>query len=48
MPFAAMWMDLDFITLNEVSQTERQVSYDITYMWNLNRMIQMNLFTKQK
>ena len=30
--------------LSEVSQ--RQISYDVIYMWNLN-MIQMNLFTKQ-
>ena len=27
---------------------ERQISYDITYTWNLKNMIQMNLFTKQK
>ena len=27
---------------------ERQISYDITYMWDLKKMIQMNLFTKQK
>ena len=25
---------------------ERQISYDIAYMWNLNKMIQMNLYTK--
>ena len=25
---------------------ERQVSYDITYMQNLKKVIQMNLFTK--
>ena len=24
------------------------MSYDITYMWNPKKMIQMNLFTKQK
>ena len=36
MPFAATWMDLESIILSEVSQTEkRQISYDITYMWNL-------------
>ena len=35
MPFAATWMNLDIIILSEVSQRERQVSYDITYMWNL-------------
>ena len=32
MSFAATWMDLEIITLSEVSQ--RQISYDITYMWN--------------
>ena len=47
MPFTATWMDLQIILLSEVR--ERQISYDITYMWNLNKkMIQMNLFTKQK
>ena len=33
MPFAATWMDLEIIILSEVSQ--RQISCDITYMWNL-------------
>ena len=33
MPFAATWMDLEIIILNEVRQ--RQISYDITYGWNL-------------
>ena len=47
MPFAATGMDLEFIPLSEVRQ--RQISYDTTYMWNLkNKMIQLNLFTKQK
>ena len=27
---------------------ERQISYEITYMWNLKKMIEMNLFTTQK
>ena len=35
MPFAAPWMDLEIIILSEVSQTERQISYDINYIWNL-------------
>ena len=36
MPFAATWMDLEIIILSEVkSERERQISYDITYMWNL-------------
>ena len=41
-------VDLEMITLSE-SDTDRQISYDITYMWNLIfKMIQMNLFTKRK
>ena len=30
------------------SEREKQISYNITYMWNQKKMIQMNLFTKQK
>ena len=37
MPFAATWMDIEIIILNEVNQTKRQTSYDITYMWNLKK-----------
>ena len=44
MPFATTWMDLDIIILSEVNQ--RQIPYDITYMWK--QMIQINLFMKQK
>ena len=39
-------MQLDII-LSEVSQRERQIPYDTTYIWNLN-MAQMNLFMKYK
>ena len=46
LPLAATWMDLENI-LNEMPDRERQILYDITYMWNLKK-IQMNLFTKQK
>ena len=35
MPFAATWMDLEIIILSEVR--ERQISYDIPYMWNLKK-----------
>ena len=31
--FAAPWIDLEIIILSEIRQ--RQISYDITYMWNL-------------
>ena len=34
MRFAATWMQLEIIILSEVSQ--REMPYDITYMWNLN------------
>ena len=34
MPFAATWMELEIITLREVSHRKRQTSYDITYMCN--------------
>ena len=45
MPLAALWMDLEIMILNEVSQTEgRQISY----MCNLKKIIEINLFTKQK
>ena len=40
MPFAAGWMDLEIIILNEVR--ESPISCDTTYMWNLQKMMQMN------
>ena len=46
-PCRATWMDLEIIILSDISQ--RQMSYDITHMWNLLfKKIQMNLSTKQK
>ena len=37
MSFAAIWMDLEIVILSEVSQTEKEKSYDIAYMWNLKK-----------
>ena len=37
LPFVITWMNLEGITLSEISQTERQILYDITYMWNLKK-----------
>ena len=34
MPFATTWMELE--TLISKSERERQIPYDIAYMWNLN------------
>ena len=49
MPFAATRMDLEIIILSEISQTEKEIPYDITYTWNLkyDTNEQMNLPTKQ-
>ena len=47
--FEATWMDQEIIILSEVSQTEKDISYDISYMQNLKtKKIQMHLFTKQQ
>ena len=39
MPFTVTWLNLEVTILSEVSEeiiiiSERQTSYDITYMWN--------------
>ena len=46
MPFAATWMDLEIITLSEVSQSEKEMVYDITYVES-KKTIQTNLYTTQ-
>ena len=46
MPFAATWMDLEMIILSKLDR-ERQILCDIICTWNLKKMTQMNLFTKQ-
>jgi len=36
MPFAATWIHLEILIISVVkSVKERQIPYDITYMWNL-------------
>ena len=37
MPFAATWMQLEIIILSDVSQKERQIPYNITYIQNLEK-----------
>ena len=46
MPFAAMWMDLEIIILSEVSQTEEDKYQIMSFVCGIQKMIQMNLFTK--
>lgn len=49
MPFAAAWMDLEIVELNEVGQIEREVFVQYSYMQNLKKKkIQMNLFAKSR
>ena len=46
MPLAPTWRDLEVVKLSK-SDRERQIK-DITSIWNLKTMVQMNSFTKQK
>ena len=45
MSSATKWMDLEIIIL---SKKEKDKYHDITYMWSLKYMTQMNLCAKQK
>ena len=47
MPFAATRMQLKILTRSEVSQKERQILYDITYMWNLKYGINEPIYRKE-
>ena len=47
LPFAATWMDLEGILLSEISQRERQILYDIAYMWNLKNQQSSNYNIKE-
>ena len=47
MSFAATQMDLETVILSEEVK-DRQISYDMAYMWNLKTIIQVKFFTKQK
>ena len=50
MPFVATWLQLEIIILSEVSQKERerQIPYDITYMWNLKYCTNEPIYKKRK
>ena len=43
--FVDTWMDLESVIQSEVSQ--RKISYIYAHMWNLEKMVQINLFAKQ-
>ena len=46
MPSAATGMDLDIVILSEVRQDKEK--YDVVYLWDLKKIIHVNLVTKQK
>ena len=47
-PFAATWIDLEGMLLSDVSQAEKDISYDTTQMWNpIFKVIKVDLFIKQ-
>ena len=47
--FAAIWIDLEIIILNEVSQTEKDKCLMVSLKCRISKkMIQMNLYTKKK
>ena len=48
MPFAATWMQLDILTLNEVNQKEKDKYHMISLICGIQNMTQMNLSTKPK
>ena len=48
MPLAATWVDLRMVILSEVSQTEKDKYYMISLTRGTLKMIQTNLYTKQK
>ena len=46
MSFAVTWMDLEIITLSEVNQRKKNITWYNLYMES-KKIIQMNLFIKQ-
>ena len=48
MPFAAKWMDLEIIVINDVDHKEKDKYHMISLLCGIQYMTQMNLFTKQK
>ena len=48
MPFSVMWMELEPVILSKVkSERERQIPYDITYIWNLIHGTNESIYRKE-
>ena len=39
LPFAMTWIELESIIFSQISQSDRQIPYDFTHMWNLRNKI---------
>ena len=48
LPFAATWLDLECLTLSEISQTEEDKYSMISHVCGISKIIQMNVHAKQK
>ena len=48
MPFAATWMELETLTLSEVSQKEKDKYHMISHIWNLTYGTKETFHRKQK
>ena len=47
-PFVETWMDLETVIWSEVSQKEKNKYHILTHTCGIRKMIQMNLFAKQR
>ena len=48
MPFAATWMNLEIITLSDVSQAEKDTYNVISLIYESKLMVQINSLIRQK
>ena len=48
MPFAKAWIDLANVIYSEINQKENKVSYNIVYMWNLEKNGTNELICKEE
>ena len=48
MPFVVTPMELEIIILKEVCQTEKDKYHMVSHMWSSAKIIQKNLFIKEK
>ena len=47
MSFAASYVELEIFILNGVSHNEKDIPYDITYMWNLIFGTNVPIYSKE-